>query len=142
MTRQTNAVTMDGSTDVLLAAAESRLRNMNKWWRRLWGWHNWLTGATVILSGLVPFGLAILHYTPPEYTRALNIALVVLTAGGFVAQVWNVTQRNRDRAQYLRGIAVDLEMAVVSFRSGLTSREEFAKKMREAYMREAQEPGA
>jgi hypothetical protein len=115
---------------------------MNKWWRRLWGWHNWLTGATVILSGLVPFGLAILLYTPPEYTRALNIALVVLTAGGFVAQVWNVTQRNRDRAQYLRGIAVDLEMAVVSFRSGLTSREEFAKKMREAYMREAQEPGA
>lgn len=140
MNPQTNPVASTDSADALLYAAQSRLRHLKKWWPRLWGWHNWLTGVAVILSGVVPFGLGILLFTPPENTRTLNIILIVITAAGFVAQVWNVTQRNRDRAQHLRAVAAELEMALVSFQSGLSSREEFAKALQGIYAREAQEP--
>lgn len=141
MTEQKNQTSVVGGADPLVEAAERRLQEMNKWWHRLWDWHNWLTGITVILAGLVPFGLALLLYIPPADARALNITLIVLTACGFVAQIWDVTQHNRERGQHLRSVAANLEMALVSFRSGLISREEFAKELREAFVREAQEPG-
>lgn len=126
--------------DPLLVAAEGQLLRWNKWWPRLWAWNCWLTGAAVILSGLVPFGLGLLLYTPPEHAQALNIILIVAAAFGFVAQVWNVTQRNRERAQHLRAVASKLESAVASYRSGVVDRENFARTFQKALTQNAQEP--
>ena len=139
MVDETASVGVNGS-DVILVAVQERLAHITKWWHRLWGWHCWLTGATVIMAGIVPFGLGLLLYTPQEYLRNLNIALIVLTAGGFVAQVWNLTQRHRDRALHLRAVAATLETAILSFRSGLIGKEELAKVAHDAYAREAEEP--
>lgn len=126
--------------DLLLKTAESRLHHLNIWWPRLWAWNCWLLGTSVILSGFVPFGLALLLYMPPEHTRVVNIILIVCSAFGFVAQVWNATQRNRDRAGHLRRVAGRLEAAVASYRSDVIKREEFASEFRKALAQEANEP--
>ena len=119
MIQRENSTLAPDDADPLLKAAEDRLLDLNKWGPRLWAWNCWLTGTAVILSGLVPFGLGLLLYTPPEHARTLNIALIVAAAIGFVAEVWNLTQRNRDRARHLRAIASELESERVSINSRL-----------------------
>ena len=140
MTQLNSSTQISNDGDSLLKAAEHRLIELNKWSPRLWAWNCWLTGTAVILSGLVPFGLGLLLYIPLEFARTVNIILIVGSAFGFVAQVWNVTQRNRDRAQHLRGVAGELELAVASYRDGVISREEFSHAFRKALGRYAEEP--
>lgn len=140
MTEHQDLAPTSSDLDPLLVAAEGHLLRWNKWWQRLWAWNCWLTGAAVILSGLVPFGLGLLIYMPPEHAQALNIVLIVAAAFGFVAQVWNVTQRNRERAQHLRVVASELESAVASYRKGVVNPEEFAQMFQKALARNAQEP--
>ncbi len=140
MTEHKKLVQTPGGLDSLLMEAEGHLLCWNKWWQRLWAWNCWLTGTAVILSGLVPFGLGLLIYMPPEHAQALNIVLIVVSAFGFVAQVWNVTQRNRERAQYLRVVANELESAIASYRSGVVDPEEFVQMYQKALARNAQEP--
>ena len=140
MTKHEGSALAPDDLDPLLAAAEDHLLRWNKWWPLLWAWNCWLTGAAVILSGLVPFGLGLLLYIPPEYAQTLNIVLIVAAAFGFVAQVWNITQRNRERAQHLRVVASDLESAIALYRSAIVGREEFAQTFQKALARNAQEP--
>ena len=126
--------------DPLLTAAKKRLHNLNKWWLRLYAWNCLLTGVSVVLSGIAPFGLGLLLYIPQQYSRDLNIILIVFTAIAFIAQVWNVTQKNRERALHLRLVASELESDIVSYQSHITDPETFALAFREASVRDAQEP--
>jgi len=135
-----NSPTSSEGRDPLLTAAEERLTELKVWAPRLWAWNCWLTGAAMIFSGLVPFGLGLLLYIPSAYARTLNIILIVGAAIGFVAQVWNVTQRNRDRAQNLRNVTTELEWAVASYRGGVIDREGLSNVYRKALERYAQEP--
>lgn len=113
--------------DPLLNSAENRLAHLNKWWPRLYAWNCWLAGTAVILTGVVPFGLGLLLYIPEDYARTLNVILIVLTAIVFVAQVWNTTQRNRERALHLRRIASELDSAIVSYKSGIINAQNFLR---------------
>jgi hypothetical protein len=140
MTQNINQNSVTDESDPLLKVAESRLVELNTWWPRLWGWNCWLTGIAVILSGFVPFGLGLLLYIPIEYDKTLNIILIVAAAIGFIAHVWNVTQRNRDRALHLRDVASELESAIASYRSGVIGRDDFSQRLRQILGRNAQEP--
>ena len=128
------------NTNSLLDAAKTRLHHLNKWWRRLYAWNCWLTGTSVVLSGIVPFGLGLLLYIPQENAKTLNVILIILTAIAFVAQVWNVTQKNRERAQHLRSIASLLESAIVNYETGISDIQKLALDFQEASERDAQEP--
>ena len=126
--------------DYLLEAANRRLRNLNKWWPRLYSWNCLLTGTSVVLSGIAPFGLGLLLYIPQYHAKELNIILIVLTAIAFIAQVWNVTQKNKEGALQLRLAASELESAIVSYQCGLMDPKAFALAFREISVRDAEEP--
>ena len=131
---------INGDVDYLLEAANRRLCNLNKWWPRLYSWNCLLTGTSVVLSGIAPFGLGLLLYIPQHHAKELNIILIVLTAIAFIAQVWNVTQKNKERALHLRLAASELESAIVSYQCGLIDPKAFALAFREISVRDAEEP--
>jgi hypothetical protein len=128
--------------DYLLEAAKKRLRNLDKWWPLLYMWNCWLTGVSVVLSGIAPFGLGLLLYIPPDDADAklINKILIVFTAIGFISQVWNVTQKNKERAMHLRLVASKLESSIVLYQSGIIDLKQFALAFEEASEQDAKEP--
>ena len=117
----------------LLALAEARRASAHRWFRFLWGAHQVLLTLGWGLSGLVPFGLALMLFVPPgESQRQVNWVVLMVSAVAFCAQLVASTTRLRERAEVNRDIADKLGLAVAEYQSGIMSLEALQKRLEAA----------
>ena len=89
-----------------------------KWWRRLWWPYIYILFLSLTLSIIIPFGLAILLYVPPQYVKNMNIFLLIVSAISLIIQVVLSSLRFRERALRMRRNHGDLKIALTKYKAG------------------------
>ena len=127
----------------LLDLAEARRISADKWYRYLWGWHQFLTGLGWALSALVPFGLALMLFVPVgEMQRIINLAVILVSAAAFTCLVETNATRLRERATLNRDISGILAVALAEYHGNLISIDQLKEEVESAYRLDRTETSA
>jgi len=108
------------STDTALTKlVEQRIKHYHFHSHRMWVWHGWITGWTLIANILVPFGLASLLFVPETYHKVITVVLLAVSGLALALQLLTNYQRFPERALQLRSLHHKLETALANYRTGL-----------------------
>jgi hypothetical protein len=114
------------AADPLITLAEERLQHYHYHGSRMWKWNGWLTGWTLIMNVLIPFGLASLLYLPEIYRTPATLISLALSGLALALQLLTTVQRFKERALQLRSLHVELEPALAEYRAGVKTKAEFS----------------
>jgi hypothetical protein len=118
----TNPVVFD---DYLEKWAITKIKRSHRWGITYWCLHNGFLIVSWLLSLGVLVGIPILYLSDKQYSCVWNILILVATGSALVLQVLDVVLFFRDRAARGRRMSANLESALLKYRGGGISKEEF-----------------
>ena len=114
------------SENELTRVANERQQHFDYHAERMWRWHGWISGWTLIANILAPFGLAALLYIPDSYRNSVTLALLGVSGISLALQLLTKFQRFEDRAKLLRELSDEMRMALANYKRGLHGDAEFS----------------
>ena len=131
---------MADELNALVALAEERSKHYDLHGVRMWVWHGWLVGWTLLANVLIPFGLAALLYVPESYRNAATLVLLAISGISLGLQLLTTVQRFKERAKHLWALRDEMRATLANYKAGLKTEPEFSASIESIMKKHLDEP--